>query len=130
MWLLVLLLAGSAALAYEFRPRIALALATASLLAVAARTGWLERWPDFRLSAWLGKISYSVFLIHFPVCLLMNGLFSRFIPDSPFLNLAGMLLAWMLSIAAGHVFYHKVETGLRPLEALRALRTSLSGARI
>ncbi|NSL54177.1 acyltransferase family protein [Uliginosibacterium aquaticum] len=127
VWLLLLCSLGIAALAFEFRPRIALAFATATLLAVAARSGWLERWPDFRLSAWLGQISYSVFLIHFPVCLLVNAVFSRIAPDSPALNLAGMLLAWLLSIGAGHLFYHRIETGLRPQAAVRALRTALSG---
>lgn len=111
-WIMAIASLGLAALLFEFRPRIALALATALLLLCCARHSHSGRWPEFRLSAWLGKISYSVFLVHFPVCLLINALFSRLAPDAPWLNLAGMLLAWLLSIAAGALFHRHIETGL------------------
>lgn len=112
LWLLALAALGLAALSWEFRSRIALAGLTALLLGAAAHRGWLERWPDFRLSAWLGKISYSVFLIHFPVCLLVNALFSRLAPHSAGLNLLGMLLAWVSSTLAGALFHRYIESRL------------------
>jgi hypothetical protein len=37
----------------------------ALMLAFAGRCGLLERWPKSRLIAYLGQISYSVFLVHF-----------------------------------------------------------------
>lgn len=127
LWLLVLVALGGIALVFEFRPRIALAFSTALLLTLGARHAWLERWPDFRITAWLGKISYSVFLIHFPVCMLINALVSRFMPDSQGANLCAMLAAWLLSTLAGHFFYHKVESGTIQQKTGRALRLAFKG---
>ena len=66
-----------AALAVDFRARILVALVTAIVLGISRRTQILETWPDSRVLGWLGKISYSVFLIHFPLILLANALFAQ-----------------------------------------------------
>jgi peptidoglycan/LPS O-acetylase OafA/YrhL len=60
--------------------------------------------------AWLGRISYSVFLVHFPVCLVVNAAFDRFVVDHPGAHGAGVLLAWAASATAGAVFYRWVES--------------------
>ena len=65
------------ALVVDFRLRIALALATALCLGAASRSGLLERWPDNAALGWLGKVSFSVFLVHFPVCLLANAAYVK-----------------------------------------------------
>src|SRR5256885_9107091 len=57
----------------------------------------------------LGKISYSVFLVHFSVCLLVNAVESHFWPQSIPAALLGMCTAFVLSIAAGHLLYERVE---------------------
>jgi peptidoglycan/LPS O-acetylase OafA/YrhL len=80
------------------------------VLGVARYTGFLERWPRSPAIAWLGQISYSVFLVHFPVCLLVNALFAYFALSSPLFNLAGMFIAWAASIAAGALFYRLIES--------------------
>jgi peptidoglycan/LPS O-acetylase OafA/YrhL len=74
-WLGVMLTVAVAALIVDFRLRIALALAVALLLGFGRRSGLLETWPDARPLAFLGQISYSLFLVHFrcsagqhPVC--------------------------------------------------------------
>ncbi len=121
LWLTALLALGLAALAVDFRSRIALALCTALLLGWGMRRGWLERWPSFALTDWLSRISYSVFLIHFPVCLLTNAIIFKLAPDSAVINLAGMILAWQLSIAAGHQFHRHVESRLANLSLQRLL---------
>jgi peptidoglycan/LPS O-acetylase OafA/YrhL len=109
-WLAVLLGIVAIALAIDFRIRIALALALAIALAVAARTGVMTRWPQSRTIAYLGRISYSVFLVHFPVCLVINAAWVRFLPETPWLHAAGMLTAWAASVAAGALFYRVVES--------------------
>lgn len=119
-WFAVLLGLVLCALALEFRPRIAIALCTALILGLSARYHLMGKWPDFRLTDWLGKISYSLFLIHFPVFMLVNTLIFRLAPNSPALNLAGMILAWLLSIAAGDIFYRLVESRM---SALRPSKT-------
>jgi peptidoglycan/LPS O-acetylase OafA/YrhL len=92
------------ALLLDYRSRIAVALVVALMLAFAGRCGFGERWPKSRLIAYLGQISYSVFLIHFPICLIINGLFARFASRDPWVNLAGMIIAWLASIAGRRTF--------------------------
>jgi peptidoglycan/LPS O-acetylase OafA/YrhL len=69
---------------------------------------------------YFGRISYSVFLVHFPVCLLVNALVSSLAPGQPVLNALGMAAAWGLSNVAGALFYRFVESA-QPLAALQAL---------
>ena len=107
--LLMLFLLVLTALLIDYRIRIAVALMVAVLLAIASHTGWLERWPESALIAWLGKISYAVFLVHYPVCLAINALFEHFLPHAPAIQLGGMMLAWAASLACGALFYRQVE---------------------
>ncbi len=109
-WLAALAAVGIAALMVDLRSRIALALAVALLLTLARRGGWLAAWPRDRVFATLGAISYSVFLVHFPICLLVNSLMSQLAPGMPWLNAAGMALAWLASNATGALFYRYVES--------------------
>lgn len=117
MSLIVLAAMGAAALVVDFRLRIAVALATALLLAVSRRGGRLEHWPGGRLTAYFGKISYSVFLVHFPVCLMVNAVVTHVAPGKPMANAVGMVLAWIASNVAGAAFHRHVEAG-NPLRRL------------
>lgn len=101
-------LVGAAALALDWRSRIATALVTALTLAVAQRRGGLT------LAAWpplvrLGRISYSLFLIHFPVLLLVSAAVVRLTPAGPWISLIGLVAAFGLSIAAAALLYRRVE---------------------
>jgi peptidoglycan/LPS O-acetylase OafA/YrhL len=100
------------ALALEFRERIALALAVSLVLACAQRQGWLITWPRGRGVAYLGRISYSVFLLNFPVALVVNALFTRYASADPLTQTTGVLLAWLACNAAGAAFHHGVEQPL------------------
>lgn len=113
--LFMLVMAGLtvAALVLDFRERIALALAVALLLGVAQGRGWLYRWPRSRLLAWLSRISYSVFLLNFPVSLVVNALFTRFMPESVWVQTGGVLLAWAACVGVGAAFHRWVEVPLR-----------------
>lgn len=121
LWLALLVIITGMALSMEFRTRIAVALCTAVLLGISTRRDWLRRCPEFALTRWLSQISYSVFLIHFPVLLLTNAVVFRLAPDSPGLNLAGMLAAWLLSISAGHLFHKQVESRVARLSPMQIL---------
>ncbi|RID98107.1 acyltransferase family protein [Simplicispira hankyongi] len=123
-WLLALALLGGLALAVDFRLRILLALGTAAWLA------WLAlRAPSTRPSRakalaapliWVGQRSYSVFLVHFPVCLMVNALFAYAWPGEPLVHAIGLLSAFGLSIAAGWLLYERVERhGATAWQALR-----------
>ena len=108
-WLGVIAGIALAALFIDFRLRIAVALAVALTLGLSHRSGLLERWPEWPVLAFLGRISYSLFLVHFPVCLLANALFVRLGLNAPGTALAFMALAWAASIAVATLFYSWVE---------------------
>lgn len=118
-WLALLWLVTALALWLEWRLRIAVALSVAMLLGLAASEDWLSRWPRDRVTAFLGRIAYSVFLVHFPICLLVNMLVTQVSAADPWINLAGMVLAWGASIGAGALFYRWVE---QPAMRLRSAR--------
>ncbi|MFM9915261.1 MAG: acyltransferase family protein [Rhizobacter sp.] len=103
----------------DWRDRLALAALLAAILWCwqSTRSGWIVV-PDsavaraIALLHRLGQISYSVFLMHFPVCLLVNGAFTAFVPTEPWLQAFGMLLAWGASVWAGAVFHRRAEAPL------------------
>ncbi len=109
-----------AALALDFRTRIALALGVAAVLAITQAKGWLYTWPQSRVLGYLGKISYGVFLMNFPVGLVVNAAVSRFGLADVYFQTAGVLLAWVGSVAAGAAFHHAVEVPLRRWSSGRA----------
>ena len=86
-----------------------IALIVALMLGLSRSLGFIATWPQTRLLGWLGQISYSVFLIHFSVCLLVNAVETYFWPDSMLAAMLGMVLAFALSVAAGYLLYRKVE---------------------
>jgi peptidoglycan/LPS O-acetylase OafA/YrhL len=108
-WSLLIAALVVAALSFEWRDRIALAGATALALVVAMRSPALAGWQGWAPLQRLGQISYSVFLVHFSVCLLVNAVESHFWPQSVPAAMLGMLLAFTLSIVAGHWLYERVE---------------------
>jgi peptidoglycan/LPS O-acetylase OafA/YrhL len=122
-WLAAMaLLPALAALVMEFRSRIALALIVACVLFLWGRVKTASDGRAWQVVNGLGRISYSVFLIHFPVCLLVNAAFTRFIPAEPVLQALGMLIAWSASLAAGAVFHRWVEVPLGRMVHLAAAK--------
>jgi peptidoglycan/LPS O-acetylase OafA/YrhL len=106
---LVLLGGFVIALSLEFRSRIALAAVIAGALALsgAARFGW-KGWLGAAI-AWLSRISYALFLVHFGVCLVVNAVFTVFLPTTPAVQMLGLLIAWGASIAVAALFHRWVE---------------------
>lgn len=109
VWLASVIALVALALSLDFRLRIAVALVVAILLGLARYTGFIENWPKSRLIAWLGQISYAVFLVHYPTELVTNAVFEHFTPHTPAVQLFGMMVAWGLSVAGGALFFRQVE---------------------
>ncbi len=109
-WLYAALVA--LAIAVDFRSRLLVALTTALLLMVAAHFGWIGRWPRSRLIQWFARISYSLFLVHFPVSLVVNALWFSHVKGSPGLSLLGMFTSYVLSMLVAVLFYYQVERRL------------------
>jgi peptidoglycan/LPS O-acetylase OafA/YrhL len=108
----------------DFRSRIALGLAVAALLFSSslfksAQPGEARFSGVEQFVAWLGRISYSVFLVHYPVCLVINAGVSHFFANNPVANGLGLVLAVVASTLAGASFYRHVERRF----SVRATRT-------
>lgn len=112
LMMLMALMPAVMGLALEFRSRIALAAVTACVLFLFGRQKVATDGRAWAAVNGIGKISYSVFLIHFPVCLLVNAAFTRFVPAEPQWQALGMVCAWGASMAAGAVFHRWVEEPL------------------
>lgn len=117
MWWMVAALTA-AALVVEWRTRMAVALWVALSLVWARRSGWLHEWPRHPVLAYLGRISYSVFLLNFPVALVVNAWFTRHAPQDPVVQTLGVLLAWLACNLLGALFHHLVEARLGRLGRL------------
>ncbi|MBS0610425.1 MAG: acyltransferase [Proteobacteria bacterium] len=126
-WALLIAALVLAALALEWRPRIALAGATALALVLVMRQPALARWAGWAPLKRLGQISYSVFLVHFAVCVLVNAVDSYFWPQSVVAAELGMALAFALSIAAGHLLYERVERHVPTWQAALRWQAGLVG---
>ena len=100
------------ALAIDFRSRLALAIMVACGLVIVGRAQVESSGRAWRAINALARSSYAVFLIHFPVCLLVNAVFTRFVPADPVLQGFGLLAAWTASLAAGAAFHRWIEVPL------------------
>lgn len=121
---LALLALVAAALAFHWRSRVAVAGVMACVLACGTlrAASWAASWAGLRVRlAWrafdhgvvapLARLSYAQFLVHYPVCLLVNAVVTAHWPDHAGLNALGVFYAWVLSIAAAGLFHHAVERG-------------------
>lgn len=102
------------ALFVDFRERFALALVISSLLWLALCNPALMQRGNGWLIRWLSDISYSVFLVHFPILLIVNATFTHIAADQPMIQAGGMVIGWLLSVVAGALFYNLVD---QPLQA-------------
>lgn len=108
-WFIVLRALIFAALTVDFRSRIALAGSVMLILGLAQYYDVLnsKRVPGYL--AYLGRASYSIFLVHFPISLVINAAFFRFLPHQPAIHLFGLVLAVGASIGAGILLFNWLE---------------------
>jgi peptidoglycan/LPS O-acetylase OafA/YrhL len=99
-----------AALLVDFRSRIAVAGVVALMLGLHGQSGALKSWPVPNFLTYLGRISYSIFLVHFPLILIVNATFFHFFPHQPAINAFGLVLAFCVSILGGALFFKWVES--------------------
>ncbi|WP_233167840.1 acyltransferase family protein [Xylophilus sp. ASV27] len=124
-WIAAMLALGVAALALDWRGRLATALVTALVLAWAQRSEPLRHWQAHPALLRLGRMSYSVFLIHFPVCLLVAAWVGLRWPADPAANALGMLAAFLLSVVAGMALHYGVERRAASARMLAGLFAAL-----
>lgn len=115
LWLLVMYLGVVAvAISIDWRPRLLMAALTAIVILFAAHRRLLADWPNNAVLAYLGRISFSLFLVHFPICLMVNAWFSRW-SLTPWQAWLAMFAAYGASMAAAALFYRFVEAPFQPM---------------
>lgn len=88
-----------------------IACATTAGLAIyaASSAGGLDRWLGHPVLQYFGRISYSLYLIHYPVSWLVVGIGYQVTGTAPSAALAWHMLALGMSVAAAHVLHTYVE---------------------
>ncbi len=114
LWLIGI--AGALALWIDFRPRILVAVLTA--LALGCSRLHMAR-QESRAIHYLGGTSYALFLIHYPVYVVVGAVFQRIAPETTLHAVWGLGFAWLFSMACADMFHRWVEL---PLERLRKRR--------
>jgi peptidoglycan/LPS O-acetylase OafA/YrhL len=105
LYLLVVVIA----MAIGWRWRLASAVVVGLLLFDAEKSGLATRWPKSRLVARMGRVSYSLFLVHFPVLIMVATVWEQLGWTSPPMAVGGLLTAFLASVAASFGFYRYIE---------------------
>jgi peptidoglycan/LPS O-acetylase OafA/YrhL len=84
-------------------------MVTGLFLFLGDKLGLLNSWPRSRLVAYLGRTSYSLFLIHFPVLVVVETAWARLGRTSPWDAVAGLCVAYVASLVAAALLYAAVE---------------------
>lgn len=114
-WLSLLAMLTLMALVLDFRGRLALALVVALLLGLIQWRQPVNRvWPPWlaRPVHALGRSSYALFLVHFPVLVVGNALFALMGWSGPAAGGIMLLAIWSTSVALGWWFERWVEAPL------------------
>ena len=105
LWLTVVI-----ALLLDFRWRLLLALMTALALHLTQKYPLPLNW---RLPHWihaLAHMSYALFLLHFPIYMLVSALFVKYgLLGGPWSGMAGLAVTWLLSVVAAYFLHRWVE---------------------
>ncbi len=114
-WLGLLAALGALALVIDWRARIALALGVALLLIVLHWRADAGRPLPAALARplhALGRTSYALFLVHFPVLMLGNALYARLGSGQTGEAVAALALSVLASVALAFVFERRIEAPL------------------
>ena len=88
-----------------------LSIGSCAALAIFAcgLSGNLDRWLNFRWLQSLGKISYSLYLIHYPISWIISTLGYELTGSAPVAALCWLLLGLVASIGVAHAMYDAIE---------------------
>jgi peptidoglycan/LPS O-acetylase OafA/YrhL len=93
----------------DFRERLSVALLMAFLLFSSYESNWTKSklWKNPLQK--IGEMSYSIFLVHFPVSLVISGIWVQLYPSDPWMNVLGMCVSALLSLLLAIPFYKYIE---------------------
>lgn len=97
------------ALYLDFRGRVLIAAITAAVLCLSYQSLWVNAKFWMNPLAKLGRMSYSIFLVHFPISLVVSSIWVKLYPENPWLNVVGMVTSALLSLLVAIPFYQFIE---------------------
>ncbi len=91
------------------------ALLALTVAGAAAADGVLKGFLGSRLMVWLGEISYSIYMVHFPVLIVLRRVYERFGYEgwSSLLQMTAYIATFGVVIAAAAALYYTVERPTR-----------------
>jgi peptidoglycan/LPS O-acetylase OafA/YrhL len=105
---------------YKKSLELVVAMTAATVIYIGGRTGHLGDWLTWRPLQFLGRISYSLFLIHYPVSWIVVSAGCGLTPDNPKAAVLWMALAVVVSVGAAQLLYVCVEApSLRLVKRLK-----------
>ncbi len=110
-WVILLLLLLLTTLLIDFRIRIAIAGISMLLIALTHYSNKLRYLTVPKIFTELAHASYSIFLVHFSVIMIMNTVF-QFLPVQPEIHFLGLFLTVAASIIVGILFFTWFESRL------------------
>ena len=90
-------------------------ITTATIILLVGRAGKLSQWFAARWLQFLGKVSYSVYLLHLPISGAAFWALNKVLPHTPALDVVATLIVIALNCVAAQLFWWSVE---RPSTAL------------
>ena len=100
-----------ARLLWQWQTEVMVGLVASLAIYTAGRSGHLHDWLNFRWLQYLGKISYSLYLVHYSVSHLVTHVAWAALggSPSPMQSAAVLALALMSTVGAAHLMYLWVE---------------------
>ena len=90
--------------------RMLVALGVGILLFCGGELGFARTWPPGTQVEYLGRTAYSLFLVHFPVLVMVLTLWTWLKWTSPLATVAGLCITYAASLLAANLFYRFIET--------------------
>ena len=97
---------------------------TCAVIVLAAKTGKLTQWLNYRWFQACGAWSYPFFLLHVPVTTLYLGLSRRFLYGNLPLELANLSLAVVINLAVAALVYRYIDEPSIRLSRLVSLKAT------
>jgi peptidoglycan/LPS O-acetylase OafA/YrhL len=94
---------------HVFRWRLQNTLIVGLILFFGGKFGLMNTWPKSPVIGYLGKTAYSLFLVHFPIFVVVATVWVMLGWTNPWAAVAGLVFAYIASLAASFVFYRLVE---------------------
>ena len=119
-------------LALLLRPELARVLGFLTTLALyaAIRRGALHRWLSARSAQWLGRISYSIYLVHAPLAVFFLGLRTRLAADSKLVSLICLAGTYVCTMALASLLHVTVEVPCMRLSQRLKRPRSVAGSSV